>query len=384
MTTVCNKNMCNGCMACIEKCPVSAITLKRHPKAYNAIIDEKRCVSCKACYSVCPRNKNDLQLVEATKWYQGWAKDSIRNNSTSGGVASAVMTAFMESGGYVCSCLFKNGDFVFELSRDIKTIEYFAGSKYVKSNPTGIYSKIQRVLSDGNKVLFLGLPCQVAALKNYIKLKYQDKLYTIDLICHGTPDISILRKYLNDHGVDVESIENISFRKKNNCRVQSEYKSVVPSGVVDRYLYTFLKKINYTENCYSCQFANTKRISDLTLGDSWGSVLPIDEQRKGISILLLQTKKGKELVEMSNLTLFDVNVERAVQNNAQLHTSASMPKSRDKFFSLYEKDLNFDDITFRIAPKMFVRQNIKETLLKLHIISGRHEIYNISVKSKNE
>lgn len=45
----------------------------------------------------------------------------------------------------------------------------FAGSKYVKSNPVNIYSKVAKELKTGNKVLFVGLPCQVAAVKNYVK-----------------------------------------------------------------------------------------------------------------------------------------------------------------------------------------------------------------------
>jgi len=44
--------------------------------------------------------------------------------------------------------------------------EQFVGSKYVKSNPKTIYIDIERKLQEGKKVLFVGLPCQVAALYN--------------------------------------------------------------------------------------------------------------------------------------------------------------------------------------------------------------------------
>ena len=70
------------------------------------------------------------------------------------------MINFIKSGGYVASCLFKNGDFVFEITNDLNEARCFAGSKYVKSNPTGIYKKINERLKT-NKVLFIGLPCQV-------------------------------------------------------------------------------------------------------------------------------------------------------------------------------------------------------------------------------
>ena len=60
------------------------------------------------------------------------------------------------------------------------------------------------------------------------------------------------------------------------------------------------------------------RVSDITLGDSWGSNLDIQEQRKGISLILNQTQKGKELLEQSELELMDVELNRAIEHNHQL------------------------------------------------------------------
>lgn len=370
MITVCDKSMCNGCMACIEKCQMNAITIEKNPVAYNAVIDESKCVSCKTCFTVCPRNQKEILFKRPLRWYQGWADSDIRENSSSGGAATAILSAFVKNDGYVCSCLFRNGQFVFELSNRVATVKKFAGSKYVKSNPEGIYGKIQHILKDGKRVLFLGLPCQVAGVKNFVSVDLQKNLYTVDLICHGTPDQKILNKYLADHNIEVKAIEDITFRKKDDFRIRSDYKPIVIPNVLDSYLYTFLRRINYTENCYSCQFAKIERISDLTLGDSWGSTLDEGEQKKGISLFLLQTDKGKELVDMAGLTLFDVDQEKAIKNNEQLNAPAERPTERKKFFKLYEEGVNYDVIAFKLAPKIFVRQKIKEILIKTHIISG--------------
>ena len=43
---VCKKDMCAGCMLCIDTCPVCAISLKDSIDAYNAIIDLNRCIKC--------------------------------------------------------------------------------------------------------------------------------------------------------------------------------------------------------------------------------------------------------------------------------------------------------------------------------------------------
>ena len=42
---------CTGCSACIQNCPVDAITLDENNKAY---IDKEVCISCSKCISVCP------------------------------------------------------------------------------------------------------------------------------------------------------------------------------------------------------------------------------------------------------------------------------------------------------------------------------------------
>ena len=55
MKTVCELNMCNGCMACVEKCHRNAITIKDDLKYYNALIDTKKCVDCGLCTSVSTR-----------------------------------------------------------------------------------------------------------------------------------------------------------------------------------------------------------------------------------------------------------------------------------------------------------------------------------------
>ena len=46
MVTVCEKDQCAGCMACLEVCSKNAINIKDSIKSYNAIIDEKLCINC--------------------------------------------------------------------------------------------------------------------------------------------------------------------------------------------------------------------------------------------------------------------------------------------------------------------------------------------------
>lgn len=203
MKTVCKLNQCAGCMACIEICPNNAINIYISLKTYNAVIDENRCVNCNSCYKVC-QECNLPKLNPPLLWREGWAKDSdIRLSSSSGGIATAIEQNFVKQGGVVCSCVFENGSFIFSDEDTEENIKKFTGSKYVKSNPIGIYKKMLQLLKNGRKVLFVGLPCQIAAAQNFIGDR--ENFYTIDLICHGTPSPKILEAFLNDKELDLKN-----------------------------------------------------------------------------------------------------------------------------------------------------------------------------------
>ena len=88
----------------------------------------------------------------------------------------------------------------------------------LKAPPYGVYKELRRKLQTGNKILFVGLPCQVAAVKKYVGEAYAKDLYTIDLICHGSPSPEILRIFLEQHGIQLNKLQNIQFR--TNTRFQ--------------------------------------------------------------------------------------------------------------------------------------------------------------------
>ncbi|MGM5484286.1 MAG: DUF362 domain-containing protein [Nanobdellota archaeon] len=46
-----DSDKCIGCGACVEKCPVEAITMKDDV----AVIDQDKCIDCGACKEACPQ-----------------------------------------------------------------------------------------------------------------------------------------------------------------------------------------------------------------------------------------------------------------------------------------------------------------------------------------
>ena len=366
MKTVCNINQCAGCMACVDLCPQKAINIIDEMKYMNAIINTNLCVECGACHKVCQQNK-PAELRAPQKWYQGWGNKNTRATSSSGGLGQELIRAMLRSGGVVAACRLSGGEFKFEIVEGESEIDAFIGSKYVKSNPTGIYRKIREVLRAKKKVLFIGLPCQVSSLRNYVK--DDANLYTVDLICHGSPSIKLLQKAIKEYGFDLSEIKSIYFRRSSRFAIETQPSRLVPAGVQDRYTLAFLKGLCYTENCYSCHYAQTNRVGDLTIGDSWGTEMT-DELANGVSFVMCQTDKGKELLSLLDFNFFDVDFDNSVRANKQLQAPSPIPSARKQFFADLNAGKKFKFAVRKAYPKECIKQDIKSILITLHLYSG--------------
>ena len=167
---------------------------------------------------------------------------------------------------------------------------------------------------------------------------------------------------MTQRGISLSEIKDIAFRRKGSFALRDGAQSVDDPGVVDRYMIAFLHGLSYTECCYNCNYARTERVSDLTLGDSWGTHL-IEEEARGVSLMLSMNGKGDELIESSRIVAKDVDVENAIRNNEQLVKPSSKPRARKKFVVNYKSRISVEDNVFRCLPFACVRQEIKRLLI---------------------
>lgn len=367
MKTVCKMNQCAGCMACVDLCPKKAITVIDKVEYINAVINTDLCMECGACHNVCQQNV-PAELRKPQSWLQGWGNENTRAASSSGGLGQELMRTMLRAGGVIAACKLHDGDFKFELIEDESEINESIGSKYVKSNPIGIYRKIKDKLKEDRKVLFIGLPCQVSSLRNYVK--DDNNLYTADLICHGSPSVKLLQKAMQEYGCDLSQVKSICFRRSNRFAIETQPVRIVPKGVQDRYTLAFLKGLCYTENCYSCLYAQTNRVGDLTIGDSWGTEMT-EELSKGVSFVMCQTEKGKTLLDSLDFHFFDVDFDYSVRENKQLQSPMPMSNAREQFFADLNAGKKFKTAVKRRYPKECIKQDIKSVLITLHLYSKR-------------
>lgn len=121
----------------------------------------------------------------------------IRFDSTSGGVFSLLAQAMYKQEGYVSGAIytdeFKVVNFISDDKKDLKRLR---SSKYVQSNAEGLYKRIKSLLESGEKVLACGSPCQMAALRGFLRKDY-DNLIIVDFLCRATNSPKVFENIRN-------------------------------------------------------------------------------------------------------------------------------------------------------------------------------------------
>lgn len=338
---ICSLEKCTGCYACANCCPKGCITLEPRGALGHIYpqINNEKCINCGLCKIVCQANHPVEQLFPIAA-YAGWHKKKEEYlSSTSGGAAAALSQKIVRDGGVVYGCVSLDG-LVIEHKRidRYEDLHLLKGSKYVQSSIGNAYKLAKNDLLDGITVLFIGTPCQIAGLKAYLRKEYNN-LYTVDLICHGTPSQNLLRKHIqsiaNGKGI------NISFRQGNDMilKVYDEKGEIIYSSDLwrsrysDVYYNTFIDGYTYRDSCYQCQYATAERCSDITIGDFWGLGDDLErDKNNGCSCILPITEKGKELLLSCDLELHKRPISEAVQGNDQLRS----PKEKGKRNRLFD------------------------------------------------
>ena len=211
---ICEKK-CYGCTACKFVCPKNAIDMVENDKGFLvAKKDEKKCNNCELCKKVCSikAERNRIQELYIVKH-----KNNFQHlSSQSGGAFTAISDYVLNEGGAIYGVVY-NEKFEAEHVRAVNKEErdLMHGSKYIQSNLKNTFELIKTDLNE-KKVLFIGTPCQVAGLKKYLKYFNISKknLYTVDLICHGTPSVRIWRKMLENVVKNVGTLKTVIFRDK--------------------------------------------------------------------------------------------------------------------------------------------------------------------------
>lgn len=305
-----DKFSCYGCTACANICPQKAITMVEDDEGFiYPEIDKGKCVNCGLCEKNCIYHNEKLhKKYDDKKSYAIYNKDEkIRESSSSGGAFTGLYKNIINKGGYVVGVKYdKNMVPVYDIASTEKECEAFKGSKYVRADVGDIYIRIKDKLIKNKIVLATGTPCFIAGLNSYLGKKY-DNLYTMDILCHGTPSPKVFKEYISDLEKKYESkVVDFKFRDKKNgwqtatITINFENGKTISNLLVkENFGNAFSKGLISRPACYNCEYVGYNVTADLRVADFWATrskYKDIDDN-KGISIVLINSEKGKNLFD---------------------------------------------------------------------------------------
>lgn len=366
MICISDKSICSGCSACASVCPRVCISMIEDKQGFiYPNVDDAKCIDCGLCEKVCHmlhpnEERNPLMALAAYNNDQ-----AIRIKSSSGGVFSLLAEQTIMQGGVVFGARFdEKWQVKLDYTENKEGIALFRRSKYVQATVGSAFIECEKFLKDGRRVLFSGTPCQVAGLLHFLRKQY-DNLTTIDVACHGVPSPNVWSMYLDlirdklnikEPKLFLSEFKGLKFtifykEKENILELRSKRHE-------NDYMRSFIYSLILRPSCYNCKTKNFRSNSDLTIADFWGieNIKPDYDNDKGTNLVLVNSQKGCDMLDMISATIAKVNMKLSITANPALTTSVPKPifktsgmesTSKDNLISLLRHGLQEYDKTKR-------------------------------------
>lgn len=294
---------CRGCGVCATVCPADAIDIELDERGfYQAFVRSDKCITCGRCTKICSAiNKNKSSQTARQVFCAYNADRGRRIQSSSGGIVGALVKTALNEGYRIIGASYDyDTDRVrhIEVSSEEEYYEKVAGSKYIPSNTVDAFKSIAKM----NRVLVIGTPCQIYALKAAYPRK---DMLTIDFRCYGVCGYRLWDKY-------IQSIRKKYSAKISHIHSHSKVCSWLKWGVeinfedgsryfkpktTDSFGRVFSGLEYAGEHCLKCMMSAEPSFADIRVEDGWqiSEYLMRDDYKAGASQVTLMSEKGEKL-----------------------------------------------------------------------------------------
>lgn len=397
-----NKNLCTGCGACVQVCSRHAISMQKDEEGFLfPDVDMTTCIDCGLCEMTCPVIGDHQQnsVDNNQKCYIATTQDeSSYKESASIGICTMLSRNMVLRGGHVFGSFLDENTWTarhIEVT-DLQGVERIRNSKYLQSDTGLSFTKTQKLLLAGEKVLYIGTPCQIAGLKAFLRKPF-DGLYTIDLFCHGvfSPLLMPYEVMYWEKMFDGK-ICNFRFRSKrvykhaNGGMVNFDLQKGSKLKHIERFAgssptyrcFAYSgdgKYYNHRLSCYDCPFRSIKRYADITVGDPWfvkdshiqsPRLKSLNAVR---SIYSINTPKGEKLIEGIRKELIEeeMSVDQAFCQPAVLPVHHEVPSLRYEIYNQINKE------DYGLLVEKVLNCNLKKSHSQFHVQYRKSEMKRI-------
>lgn len=289
------------------------------------------------CEKVCPANGKHIDLLNKDyPWGKfllaklTWSKDQkIRYQASSGGTLTTIAIFLIENGivDEIIQIKKNNKNPIqteYTISRNAEEIKKCSGSRYTASNPL---IDLLNIIESEKKYAFIGKPCDVLSLNNYIKnvnpeLK-KNVIITMSFFCAGVPSRQANLRLLKELHSNESECDELIYRGNG----WPGYATVInKNGMSDKMTYNdswghiLGRDINYF-----CRFCmdGIGEFADISCGDAWyltHDKQPDFSEHDGRNITFARTEIGKKIlldVEKTNRIVteeYDLENLKYIQN----------------------------------------------------------------------
>lgn len=361
------QGLCLGCGLCESVCGKDAVQMDLrgdgffHPTVKKVLPEKERIIS-----KICPGtnivndilfNKDQSIWGNVEQLYSGFAIDNeVRTKGSSGGIVSSlaiyvlenkIVDGVMQVGGDESD--YERNSLNISTNRD--NVLKCASSRYA---PALIFSEIFRILeADDNTYCFIGKPCDISALKNFLSQypQYSNRFkLTVSIMCAGLPSFKGTQAIIDDFKA-VTPVSGLvyrgngwpgffSFIDKRGLSFQRTYN--------DSWGKTLNKFLKF--RCKICPDGIGLQ-ADIAVGDAWETTdgYPDFTEKEGHSLIIVRTQNGVDILQKAlndkTISLENLDVEKIKLMQPYQYVRRTRLGARMAAFSLVtQRILNFKNM----------------------------------------
>ncbi len=341
-------DLCSGCGLCTIKGLKMAINNDGYLRPVGNL-DNNLPQGCPAYkVQVIPTVDYDSIWGNVKESYKGYAKDEkTRRMGSSGGAITSILQGVLGNN-YVDRVIVTTYDKQNPLKNVTKIVTCvndlinYSGSRYSPSSPLDV---LPEIIDDDHTYAFVGKPCDVAALKGYIKdnpaLEKKFKL-TISFFCAGIPSTKASAELVEKLGFELDQVKELRYRgdgwpglakvrtfdgKENSMTYQESWGNILNKQLQKR--------------CKLCA-DGTGELADISCADVWDESengYPSFEEKDGFSLIICRNQRGAEIIQSIDTLVYEtyplVNLRKIQPYQYQRKTTIYL---RNNVLKLFLKD----------------------------------------------